>query len=155
MQLICLTNDDGEHQTVKEADGPKYLYILLLEGDYSAYLGRPTSELTDHHIIKVGFSRSPTTRCKQIQSAYPRGSFIWHIVKQDPESGSEALPNAEVAMAGEDAMKKRLAEEGGECLGGEFFLAEDNLFERTMSVGRFYADAKQDELGLQRVAPDR
>lgn len=127
---------------VKEADGPKYLYILRLEGDYSAYLGRSNSEVSDKHIIKVGFSKSPLNRRRQIQNAYPRGKFNWVVAKQHPKVGCEAYPNALIALAGEDAMKKRIVEEGGECLGGEFFFVSDNIFERAISVGKFVADQK-------------
>ena len=137
---------------MKEADGPKRLYVLRLEGNYAHFLGRPEDELVDHHVVKVGFSKSPIDRCRQIQSAYPKCQFRWTVAWQHPDPADEAYPNAEVAIAGEDEMKKRLAEEG-ESLGGEFFLVDDGLFVRTRSIGRFGADEKQKALGLQPVAP--
>ena len=51
---------------VGETDGPKHLYILGLEGDIAAYLGRSPKALEDKAIIKVGFSKSPMSRRDQI-----------------------------------------------------------------------------------------
>lgn len=136
---------------MKEADGPKRLYVLRLEGNYSHFLGRSPDELVGHHIVKVGFSKSPLNRCRQIQSAYPSCQFRWEVAWQHPEISDPPYPNADVAIAGEDAMKKRLAEEG-ESLGGEFFLIDDGLFVRTRSIGRYGADERLKVLGLQRVA---
>lgn len=44
---------------VGETDGPKHLYILKLEGDIAAYLGRSPAAVEDKAIIEVGFSKSP------------------------------------------------------------------------------------------------
>jgi hypothetical protein len=41
---------------------------------------------------------------------------------------------------GEDAMKKRLVDEGAEVLGGEFFLAEEWLVHNTCNAGKFAAE---------------
>lgn len=146
---------------MREADGPKHLYILRLDGNYAHFLGREPEVLVDHHLIKVGFSKSPLNRCKQIQSAYPDCRFNWQVHWVHPAVGAEPYPNAAVAIAGEDAMKKRLAEEG-ESLGGEFFLVEDGLLFRIGSVGKFASDAKALELfpasrhdaALRGVRPD-
>lgn len=137
--------------TIREADGPKRLYVLRLRGNYGHFLGRHPDQLADHHVIKVGFSKCPQNRCKQIQSAYPACEFRWEVVWQHPEPSAAPYPNAEVAIAGEDAMKKRLAQEG-ESLGGEFFLVDDGLFVRTRSIGRFGAEGRMKQLGLQPVA---
>lgn len=64
---------------VGETDGPKHLYVLELSGDTSAYLGRSPADVDGRTIIKVGFSRSPSARRDQIQSAYPDGQFKWVI----------------------------------------------------------------------------
>ncbi|TAW11128.1 hypothetical protein [Rhizobium ruizarguesonis] len=125
---------------VGETDGPKHLYILKLAGNIAAYLGRPAKELEEKHIIKVGFSKSPRARRDQIQSAYPKGAFNWEVFKPDPQPDAAPYSNAEVAIAGEDAMKKRLIEEKAEVLGGEFFLADDWLIYSTWSVGRMVAE---------------
>lgn len=39
-------------------------------------------------------------------------------------------------------MKARLQNDGGEILGGEFFLADEGLVIRTWSAGKFYAEEK-------------
>ncbi len=130
---------------VGETDGPKYLYILRLEGDIAAYLGRSPERVEDQHIIKVGFSKSPQARCDQIQSAYPKGTFNWKVFKPDPQPDVAPYACSEIAIAGEDAMKKRLVEDGAEVLGGEFFLAADNLVYRTWAAGNNAAKRAQDK----------
>lgn len=130
---------------VGETDGPKHLYILRLTGNIATYLGRSPDSVEDQHIIKVGFSKSPQARREQIQSAYPRGSFIWEVFKPSPQPDNAPYANAEFAIAGEDAMKKRLVEDGAEVLGGEFFLADDNLVYRTWAAGNNAAKKAQGE----------
>lgn len=120
---------------VGETDGPKYLYILRLVGDIAGYLGRPIEAVEDKHIIKVGFSKSPQARRDQIQSAYPRGAFNWGVFRPSPQPDIAPYSNAEVAIAGEDAMKARLVNDGAEPLGGEFFLADESLVWRTWAAG--------------------
>ncbi len=128
---------------VGETDGPKYLYILKLEGDVAAYLGRSPTKVEGKTIIKVGFSKSPMSRRDQIQGNYPAGAFRWSVIKPGDLSVTPPYANARVAIAGEDAMKARLVEGGAESLGGEFFLAEDWLVLKTWSAGRFAAEAAQ------------
>lgn len=130
---------------VGETDGPKHLYILRLTGNIATYLGRSPDNVEDQHIIKVGFSKSPLARRDQIQSAYPRGSFNWEVFKPSPQPDNAPYGNAGIAIAGEDAMKKRLVEDGAEVLGGEFFLADDNLIYRTWAAGNNAAKKAQGE----------
>lgn len=136
----------------KEADGPKRLYILALQGNQGHFLARAPESLLGQLVIKVGFSVSPADRRNQIQSAYPaKCAFQWEVVWQYPPLDQPAYPNADVAIAGENAMKKRLAEEG-ECIGGEFFVADEGLLIRTMSIGKFASNRKMETLCLQPVA---
>ncbi|MFC5386503.1 hypothetical protein ACFPLB_11045 [Aquamicrobium segne] len=134
---------------VGETDGPKHLYILRLTGNIAAYLGRGTDELADKYIIKVGFSKSPQARRDQIQSAYPKGAFNWKIFKPSPQPDTAPYANADIAIAGEDAMKKRLVEDGAEVLGGEFFLADESLMHRTWAAGNNAARATQEKATSQ------
>jgi len=127
---------------VGETDGPKHLYILKLSGNLESYLGRSESELENKIIVKVGFSRSPLTRRDQIQAAYPSGMYKWEVLYPEKIPIEPPYPNAEVAIAGEDAMKARLTKDGGEPLGGEFFLADEGLVIRTWHAGKFEAEAK-------------
>ena len=131
---------------VGETDGPKHLYILRLVGDVPNYLGRQIAELEDKMIVKVGFSKSPLSRCDQIQSAYPAGTYKWELYYPKELLNEPPYPNAEVAIAGEDAMKARLINEGGETLGGEFFLADEGLVIRTWNAGKYYAEEKMKAL---------
>lgn len=125
---------------VGETDGPKHLYILELTGDTAAYLGRPNTEVEGMSIIKVGFSKSPLSRRDQIQGAYPNGQFRW-VVRFPREIPDIApYPNAAVAIVGEDAMKKRLVDDGAKILGGEFFLAEEWLIHSTWAAGNYAAE---------------
>lgn len=130
--------------TVGETDGPKFLYILKLQGDIAAYLGRPASDVEERSIIKVGFSKSPLARRNQIQSAYPAGSFKWQVLFPAPMPDEALYSNAAVAIVGEDAMKKRLIDGKAEVLGGEFFLAEDWLVHKTWAAGNHAALQAQD-----------
>lgn len=134
---------------VGETDGPKHLYILKLKGDIAAYLGREAAAVKDKAIIKVGFSRSPLTRRDQIQGAYPAGAFRWEIFKPQDSAAPAPYANAHIAIAGEDAMKARLVDDGAESLGGEFFLVEDWLVHTTWGAGQFAANAAQAALSAQ------
>ncbi len=125
---------------VGETDGPKHLYILELSGDIAAYLGRPKADLEGKSIIKVGFSKSPLARRDQIQSAYPVGQFHWKVRLPKTISDPAPFPNASVAIVGEDAMKKRLVDSDAEVLGGEFFLADEWLVQKTWSAGQYAAE---------------
>lgn len=131
---------------VGETDGPKHLYILEMKGDIAAYLGRPLAAVDGKSIIKVGFSKSPLARRDQIQSAYPKGQFEWTIFRPATIPEQPPYSNASVAIAGEDAMKKRLVDENAEVLGGEFFLADDAIVHSTWSAGKYAADQAQSAL---------
>lgn len=111
---------------VGETDGPTHLYVLELNGDAAAYLGRSAENVDGQTIINVGFSRSPSARRDQIQSAYPNDQFKWSVRFPTIVPDVASYPNARIAIVGEDAMKKRLVDEGAEVLGGEFFLAQDS-----------------------------
>ncbi|RDJ18361.1 hypothetical protein B5K05_01330 [Rhizobium phaseoli] len=134
---------------VGETDGPKHLYILRLTGDIATYLGRAKGELEDKAIIKVGFSKSPFARRDQIQSAYPKGTYVWEVWRPSPQPEHAPYANADIAIAGEDAMKKRLIDEKAEVLGGEFFLADDWLVHSTWSAGKAAASKAQEEYDKQ------
>ena len=136
----------SEPYTVGETDGPKYLYVLELQGDIAAYLGCPREDVEDKSIIKVGFSKSPLARRNQIQSAYPEGSFKWTVLFPSPLPAEPPYANAKVAIAGEDAMKRRLVDEKAKVLGGEFFLAEEWLVHKTWAAGNHAAKSAQVEL---------
>lgn len=133
----------SEPYTVGETDGPKYLYILELQGDIASYRGCSPEEVEDKSIIKVGFSKSPLARRNQIQSAYPEGVFKWSVLFPSPVPEDAPYANASVAIAGEDAMKKRLVDGNAEVLGGEFFLAEDWLVYKTWFAGIHVAQVAQ------------
>ena len=104
---------------------PRELYILRLSGDVGAYVGRPGERRS---IIKVGLSASPDLRRQNIQKTMPRGAFVWAVDRTLRSCGLAPCPNHKVAVKGEDAMKRHLAEHA-DWLGGEFYLANENDIE--------------------------
>ncbi|AYV47073.1 hypothetical protein C1707_12835 [Caulobacter flavus] len=145
----------AEPYVVGESDGPKHLYILKLEGEIASYLGRAGAAVDGKWIIKVGFSKSPLTRRDQIQSAYPRGSFRWEVLKPQDTSLPPPYSNAAIAIAGEDMMKKRLVDENAEALGGEFFLADEWLVHSTWAAGRAEADNAEKNFQITETREDQ
>ena len=118
---------------VKEAEGPKHLYVLKLQGDVSAFLGR--SEPT-RLIVKAGFSKDPQVRCDDHNRALPRCAFRWEVMYSGITSGFSPHPTSDHAKAGERAMQIALCEgHGGESLGGEFFLTEPVSVEKAWKAG--------------------
>lgn len=111
---------------VREAEGPKHLYILRLHGDANRFLGYDAS---GRSIVKVGFSVSPQTRCNAHNGALPACAFEWKIEKSTHADGRSAFPSSGHALAGEGAMKRLLLDEG-KSLGGEFFLADAKSIHR-------------------------
>lgn len=107
---------------VKESEGPKSLYVLKMEGDMTAFLGR---DVGSKLVIKVGMSVSPATRCSNHNGALPECAFSWRILRSNDLDTIELFPNSRSAIQGENEMKKILAQLGS-SLGGEFFLAEES-----------------------------
>lgn len=116
---------------VREAEGPKHLYILRLHGDADSFLGY---EAGGQMIVKVGFSASPTTRCEAFNKALPQGAFRWHVERSTYHEGLSHFPSSAHAIAGENAMKA-LLDRAGRSLGGEFFLASQTALEAAWSQG--------------------
>jgi hypothetical protein len=119
--------------TVREAEGPKHLYILKLKGDTDAFLGVPTN---GHIIVKAGFSGNPERRRDEHNRALPRCAFHWEALHSGSLSGYEPYPTSDHAKAGERAMQAILQQQpDGRSLGGEFFLAQPNLIEQAWQAG--------------------
>jgi hypothetical protein len=116
---------------VREAEGPKHLYVLLLNGNADHLLGRSAGTRT---IVKVGFSRSPETRCADHNRTLPACAFDWCVARSTFADGRDPFPSSSHALAGEAAMKDWL-EQAGESLGGEFFLADPQSIERAWTQG--------------------
>lgn len=111
---------------------PRELYILRLEGNIDAYLGRPAG---GRAIVKVGLSASPNLRRQDIQKYMPRGAFHWVSHRTTASCGLPLCSSHAVAVKGEDAMKRHLASHA-EWLGGEFYLATEADIEAAWSFGR-------------------
>lgn len=121
---------------VREAEGPKHLYVLRLNGNADHMLGRSAGQRT---IVKVGFSRSPETRCADHNRALPACAFQWQVDRSTFAEGRNPFPSSHHALAGEAAMKDWL-EQVGESLGGEFFLADPQTIERAWEQGLHAAE---------------
>lgn len=134
---------------VSETDGPKYLYVLRLEGDIASYLGVDADQVKGKYIVKVGFSKSPLSRRNQIQSAYPAGAFKWEVLWPSPIPENPPYPNADIAIAGEDAMKERLRLLKAKVLGGEFYLTDFNSIDIVWESGNKAADSKMGAIDLR------
>jgi len=117
--------------TVREAEGPKSLYILMLEGDTAAFLGRNVGA---RRIVKVGMSKTPQGRCDDHNRALPRCAFSWRLLRSNQMDGEELFPNSRSAIAGETEMKLLLVN-SGDSLGGEFFLADDETISAAWAAG--------------------
>ena len=111
---------------VREAEGPKHLYILRLRGDEGSFLGYGAQ---GRLIVKVGFSVSPQTRCDAHNKALPACAFGWQIENSTYADKRDPFPSSNHALAGEQAMKDLLEREG-KSLGGEFFLADKSAIDR-------------------------
>jgi hypothetical protein len=107
-------------RTSEYEDGEHFLYMLQVEGDIGALLGRPAALLNDKIVVKVGFSRDPTRRRDEHNAALPpAGRFRW-----DLKFKSMAFVDGQAARGAEDAMKAQFARQF-ESLGGEFFLGRE------------------------------
>ncbi|MFC0340773.1 hypothetical protein [Paracoccus niistensis] len=119
--------------TSKEAEGPKHLYILRLQGDMDAFLGKPANGRV---IVKAGFSRSPQTRCDDHNRALPRCAFRWEVMHSGSMHNFDAYPSSDHAKAGERAMQEVLCREPySQSLGGEFFLSDPAIIEEAWERG--------------------
>jgi hypothetical protein len=105
---------------VDEIDGPKKLYVLLLNGSMPHFLGPHRDDVEEKIVVKVGYSMSPEVRCYAFNRSMPKCAFEWSILKTN--EGPPPFPNYRTAQAGEDEMKRSLAERGADSLGGEFYL---------------------------------
>ena len=122
---------------VRESEGPKYLYILKLDG--------PAEHLIDdfpegHSMVKVGFSKSPLTRCGHLNGALPNCNLRWQVYFSGHAEGKAPYPSSSHAIAGENAMKLFL-DRVGQSLGGEFFLADEASIHDAWRLGAEKAKA--------------
>lgn len=104
----------------RESEGPKHLYVLQLEGNTEHLLGEP---ITDDIVVKVGFSRSPATRCEDHNRTLPSCAFKWRVLFSTFEDGREPFDSSDRAKVGEAAMMAAILGYDGQSLGGEFFRA--------------------------------
>jgi hypothetical protein len=120
---------------VREAEGPKHIYILKLGGDIQPLLEGPAD---GRMIVKYGMSQNPQARCKALNAALPGEMLKWHVLKTTEGCEGAPFPSSDPALAGEAAIFKSLMEsasEGVRSLGNEFFLAGVEAVERAWTRG--------------------
>lgn len=133
-------NNSGGYQVPSSGDGlPRELYVLRLQGDTDAFLGRSAM---DQSIHKIGLSASPDMRRQALQKSMPRGSFKWIVERTTRRDGHIPYSGYSTAVAGETAMKVHLARNGLH-LGGEFYLCTNAVIEDAWEIGRDAALALQ------------
>lgn len=113
----------------------RHLYIFRLDGDTGAYLGEPSHQ---RHIVKIGLSVCPSSRCRDFQKSMPQGAYRWLVER--PSNGTITTGYSfDAAVAGENAMKQYLAATSRH-LGGEFYLVTsaqiDEAWERGTDAAR-------------------
>jgi hypothetical protein len=113
------------------------LYVLRLEGDTAAYLGRDCDECS---IFKIGLSVSPELRRDTFHKAMPWGAFRWEVERASQIHGGGCAFCFDAAVAGEDAMKQHLTVHA-EHLGGEFYLATEAVIDKAWRLGHVAAKA--------------
>lgn len=123
---------------VGEAEGPKHLYVLRLKGPADDFLGRPVDGMV---IIKVGFSKSPETRCLAHNRALPACAFSWQVFRSTLDEGRAPFASSDAAKEGEQTMIKCLAS-SSESLGGEFFLTTETAISDAWGAGIRAAEAR-------------
>lgn len=120
----------------RESEGPKHLYVLRLTGNEAHLLGEPVD---NEIVVKVGFSRSPSTRCYDHNRTLPQCAFKWEILHSTFYEGRDAYDCSDQAIAGENALKKAL-DSYGLSLGGEFFRASPEHVEVAWKAAKRAAD---------------
>jgi hypothetical protein len=100
-------------------DSENRLYVLKLDGDVAAFLGREKFEVGGKAIVKVGHAKQPNHR-RDTHNAHlpPACAFRWKV-----ELVSRPFPGGEAAKAAEDKIKEEFSKRF-ESLGGEFFLVD-------------------------------
>lgn len=121
---------------VREAEGPKHLYILRLMGEERHLLGY---DALGRWVVKVGFSVSPATRCQAHNQTLPACAFGWEVMHSTHADGHAPFASSSHALAGEKAMKDFLDREG-DSLGGEFFLASPSAISKAWHQGVLAAE---------------
>jgi hypothetical protein len=111
-------------QQAKTDDSVHYLYLIKLQGDLSAMIGRSWHSLVGKGLVKVGYSNDPIRHCEELNAAFPpAGQFEWRLATQ-----SKVFRDGASAKAAQDQLKAEL-DRAFESLGGEFFFGAESRIE--------------------------
>lgn len=116
---------------VREAEGPKENYILQLSGNIDDFLGRPA---LGRKVVKIGMSVSPSARMEAFNAALPACAFRWSLLRSNALDGRPAYASSNLGLRGEEGMKQVMAAKG-EWLGGEFYLASQDVIDAAWAAG--------------------
>lgn len=109
-------------------DGETYAYVMELEGDLSAFLGRQRFEIRKKKLIKVGISNDVERRLKELNFGFPTAAAIrWHM-----RIRSQPYPSGSSAYEAEKALHQIFAK-AARPQGGEFFLCEERLIDSSFA----------------------
>ena len=110
----------GERRFAVE-DSENRLYVLKLEGNTAAFLGREAYQVGQKAIFKVGHAKEPKHRCETHNAHLPPAcAYHWKVALV-----SEPIDGGELAKEAEDKLKREF-DNRFESLGGEFFLGEES-----------------------------
>jgi hypothetical protein len=110
---------------------PRELYVLYLDGNTDAFLGKSAG---GRMIVKIGLAASPELRRQSFQKAMPEGAYWWRIERTTVGEGFDRYPNYASAEKGEYAMKRHLAKHAV-WLGGEFYLTTRDVLDVAWQQG--------------------
>ena len=92
-------------RTFSIEDAENQLYVLKLEGNAAAFLGRPSFEVIRKAIVKVGHAKDPQMRCDAHNAHLPpKCAFRWTVALRSP-----AFPGGTEAKTAEDELKQKFA----------------------------------------------
>ncbi len=106
-------------RTSEYEDREHWLYMAKFDGNIAALLNRPSVELVNKSLVKVGYSNAPDRRLAELNAGLPPACLKrWSIWLQ-----SAVYPNGASAKLAEDKLKAIFASEF-ESLGGEFYVGD-------------------------------
>lgn len=117
----------GFQQMLTE-DGECHLYLMVLEGPVDTLFPTLTPAATERTLIKVGMSRDPERRQRELNAGFPKGAIAGWRVRATRLFGSVAD-----AYDAEGELLERLAS-AGRWLSGEFAIVPNGELDRLLEA---------------------
>lgn len=109
-------------------DGECHLYLMVLEGPVDVLFPALTPTATQRTIVKVGISRDPERRQRELNAGFPRGAAATWRVRD-----TRLFASVKDAYDTEGALLESLAA-SGRWLSGEFAIVADSDLEHLLSL---------------------